>query len=109
MGLPRLGRWLLLLVVAVVVSLFLVLLVTYRMMGDMSDVEINARWGYLLLRQSPAVHYAQQLFGADPPMWVREFALVWHRANPIRWWWLPFIFMGLRLITMRWAKRKSRF
>jgi len=104
----RLARLLLMALVAVVLSLVLLLLITGRNLGELSQVEIQARWLILVVKGAPVARFVGDHFGDNPPLWVRHLGLIWHQAQPLSWWWLPLIMMGAMLFVGRRSRRGRR-
>ena len=103
----RLWRWLMLIVVAVAVSLALVLVITYRNMGEMSQMEVQARWLSMLMTKAPIAQTLQQWWGNQPPLKVQTLAVVWQRADVTFWWWLPLVVIAVRIFVGGFARRRS--
>lgn len=101
----KLVRAFLLLVVACAVSLALVLLITDRGV-DPNMVPIH--WAKLLLTQDPTAEIVKEWYGANPPAWVMRLAVVWQRADPPSWWWLPILVILVSFVLGRIAKKKAR-
>ena len=104
----RLVRLLVMVLVAVLLSLVLLLLITGRNLGELSTVEIQARWLVLVVRQAPVARFVVEHFGSDPPLWMRHLALIWHQARPLSWWWLPFLMLGAMIFVGRRSRRGRR-
>ena len=102
------GRMLALLILAVVVTAAMVMLITYRMMGDMGPREVTNRWTVLLLEKAPVAEFVKKHWGSSPPLWVKRLAVVWAKADMLRWWWLPLVFMGVRMLVIRTARRRMQ-
>ena len=101
-------RWTMLVLTSVLICLLMVLSVTWRISGLSSSLELNGKWGLLLLQKAPAAEVAREIWGANPPDWAKTLAVVWERADVPSWWWLPILFIGLRLLTGSYARRRSR-
>ncbi len=101
----RLVRMLIMALVAVLLSLVLLLLITGRNLGDLSQVEIQARWFVLVVKGAPVARFVKEHFGDTPPLWVRHLALVWHQARPLSWWWLPLVMLGAMVFVGRRSRR----
>lgn len=102
------GRMAALLVLAVVITGAMVMLITYRMMGDVGPREVTYRWTVLLLEKAPVAEFVKKHWGESPPLWVQRLAVVWAKANMIRWWWLPLVFLGVRVLVIRTARRRMQ-
>jgi hypothetical protein len=101
----RIIRGFLLLVVACTVSLALVLLITDRGV-DQNMVPIH--WAKLLLTQDPTADIVRDWYGNNPPAWAMRLAVVWQRADPPSWWWLPILVIAVSFVLGRIAKKKTR-
>ena len=102
------GRMVAVLILAVVVTSAMVLLITYRMMGEMGPREVTNRWTVLLLEKAPVAEFVKKYWGVNPPLWVQRLAVVWAKANMLRWWWLPLLFIGVRILVIRTARRRMQ-
>ena len=105
---PSLGRMLGVLILAVVITSAMVLLITYRMMGDLGPREVTNRWTVLILQKAPVAEFVKKHWGVSPPLWVQRLAVVWAQANMLRWWWLPLVFIGVRMLVIRTARRRMQ-
>lgn len=95
-------------VLAVSVSLALLLLITYRNLGDMSRAEVQGRYVLLVAQQESVVDAGKSLFGDKPPLWAMRMMVVWHKADPLRWWWLPFLFVAVQALAVRFTRKRMR-
>lgn len=113
---PSLGRLVLILFTAVVVSLAMVLLITAR---TLPDREVLPRYGMMVMQDTYEVRWVNKIsetfdLGSQvagvrkPPDWLVSLAVVWHRANPPSWWWLPLVFIGVRMAVGAYAARRRR-
>lgn len=101
----RLIRTFLLLVIACVVSLALVLMITDRGV-DPNMVPIH--WAKLMLTQDPTAQVVQEWYGNNPPAWAMRLAVVWQRADPPSWWWLPILIVAVSYVLGRISRKKMR-
>jgi hypothetical protein len=101
-------RMLILVILSVVISAAMVMLITYRMAGEMNPREVTYRWSALILQKAPVAEFVKEHWGVSPPPWVQRLAVIWHRANMARWWWLPFLFLGVRWLVVRSTQRRMR-
>ncbi len=96
-------RMLAVLVLAVLISLALLLLVTYRMLPR--DL-VPWYWGEMVIKGQTPAGLVQEWFGRNPPDLVRDLAVAWHRARPLAWWWLPVLFLAVRWAVLRLSSRR---
>jgi len=101
-------RFLVMLAVAVALSLALLLLITSRNLGDMGRGEVEARWLIMVVNQAPVARKVQAWWDGHPPLWVKRLAVVWHRARPLNWWWLPLLFVVVQVLVVRASRRRMR-
>jgi hypothetical protein len=101
----RILRALLLLVVACAVSLALVLLITER---GVDENMVPLHWAKMILSQDSTAKVVQEYYGNNPPRWVMHLAVVWQRANPPQWWWLPILMILASYVLGRIARKKTK-
>jgi hypothetical protein len=101
------GRLLLLLIFSVILSAAILFTVTGNML-ELGEVEVNARWILLVAQKAPPAEVAMDIWGASPPYWARKLAVLWDRAEPVRWWWVPLVVMAAILLITRSSRRKTR-
>ena len=99
----RIIRMFLLLVVACAVSLALVLLITDR---GVDENMVPLHWAKMLLTQDHTAKVVQEYYGNNPPAWVMRLAVVWQRADPPSWWWLPLLVIAVSFVLSRLARRR---
>ncbi len=93
---------------SLVLSLAVVLGVSYSTSGGMSQVEVNARWVVILAKDAPAAQAASAVFGNNPPQWVQYAAVLWERADVLLWWWLPLLFIIVMYLFSAMGRRRRR-
>lgn len=101
----RIIRAFLLLVVSCAVSLALVLMITDR---GVDPNMVPVHWAKLLITQDATAQVVQEWYGNNPPAWAMRLAVVWQRANPPSWWWLPILVIAVSLILGRIARKKAQ-
>ena len=100
-------RLILLLLISTLVSLALVLLITSRGM-DLNEALVNARWLLMLAEEVPVAMWAKEIWGLAPPYWARQICVVWEKAQPLQYWWLPIVIILLHRMVGAFARKKSR-
>ncbi len=102
------GRILVQLVAAVIISAAMIMLITARLSGPMSELEVRARWAVLLIKKAPAARVASDIWGTNPPLWAQRLAVIWERADMPQWWWLPLVMLAVRWMVVGIAQRRVR-
>ncbi len=100
-------RFMLLVVVSAAVSLALVLLITSRSL-DLNEASINAAWLFMVAQKTPVAVLAQDIWGLAPPYWARQVCVLWQKAQPMQFWWLPIVIIALRYVLGGFARKKTR-
>ncbi|KMY65849.1 hypothetical protein AAU61_19580 [Desulfocarbo indianensis] len=100
------GLWraFLMLAAASLISLVLVLMITDR--GVDQDL-VPVYWTKLVLTQDQTAQVVKEWYGVNPPRWAMRLAVVWQRANPAQWWWLPLLMIAAMFIISRFSRRKA--
>jgi hypothetical protein len=93
-----------LIVFSVAMSLALLLLVVGR---NLRDSMIPMQWAKMLVSGDPAAKMVMDYFGSSPPSWAIRLAVTWNQADPLSWWWLPFLLMAAVVILGRIARRRA--
>lgn len=101
------GRVFFQLLVVVALSLSLLLYITYRGMGQMSDAESLIRWSALVVQDAPTAKLVKDVWGATPPQWALRFSVTWERANVLHFWWLPLVLLLVLWLVNRSVRRRS--
>ncbi len=100
---PSPWRLLALLLLALVLSLALLLWLTYRLTpADM----IPWYWAEMIIKGRFPAKLVQEWFGNNPPDGVRGLAVAWQRAQPRDWWWLPVLVLALPWVLGRLRRRR---
>lgn len=102
------GRFIGVLLMSLVLSLVIVLGFAYSTGGEMSQVEVNARWVVLMAKDAPAAQVAKQVYGNNPPLWAQRLAVLWERADVPRWWWLPLVLIILFYLAIALGGQRQR-
>jgi hypothetical protein len=100
-------RFIMLILVSIAVSLALVLLITSRSM-DLGETFVNARWILMAAQKTAIAETVRDIWGMAPPFWVRQLAVVWEKAQPLKFWWLPIVIIVLRYVVGSFARKKTR-
>ena len=98
------ARFLLLVLMAVLVSLAMVLVITNRMLP--AD-QMPALWERMVIFELTPAPLVREWFGASPPAWVRDLAVTWWKARPLTWWWLPPLMLLARWLMQRLGRRQK--
>jgi hypothetical protein len=101
----RILRSFLILVVACAVSLALLLLIFNR---GVDENMVPIHWAKLLITQDATAKVVQEWYGNNPPAWAMRLAVVWQRADPPSWWWLPILVILVSFVLSRIAKKRVR-
>ncbi len=100
-----LRRLLVLALVSVVVSAALIVLITGR---GIQEQAVPLYWAKMLVTGEAPAPWLAGWLGDNPPRFVMRLAVIWHRADPLRWWWLPLLVMAASLVLGRRARRRSQ-
>jgi hypothetical protein len=60
--------------------------------------EAQPLWSALQDQNAGQPAWAKILFERHPPHWVMTLAVAWDRSQPLTWWWLPLIVLGVRVV-----------
>jgi hypothetical protein len=102
---PSPWRLLALCILAVVLSLALLLWLTYRLIpAEM----MPWYWAEMIIQGQAPARLVQGWFGNNPPELVRGLAVTWQRARPLDWWWLPGLVLLLPWLLRRLGRRRRR-
>lgn len=101
------GRVVFQLLIIVLLSLSLLLYITYRGMGQMTDPESLIRWSALVVQDAPSAQMVKDVWGAKPPQWAVRFSVTWERANVLHFWWLPLVLLVVLWLVNRSVRRRS--
>ncbi len=95
------------LLIIVLLSLSLLLYITYRGMGPMTDAEALVRWSALVVQDAPSANFVKEIYGTGPPQWAMRLSVAWERANVLHFWWLPLVLLGALWLVNRSVRRRS--
>ncbi|ADK84791.1 hypothetical protein Deba_1423 [Desulfarculus baarsii DSM 2075] len=92
--------------IVLALSLGLLLFITARGLGPMSQGETIVRYAALLAQDAPAARLVQTIMGDGPPQWAMGLCVVWERANVAGFWWVPLVLALIVWLVGRAARRR---
>ena len=92
--------------IALAGSLALLLLITHRNLGPVPEPNLTRAYLVLLEVKDPAAMAVDSILGPKPPAWSKRLAIVWHRAAPVKWWWVPIVFVAVQVMVVRRSKKR---
>ena len=92
--------------IALAGSLALLLLITHRNLGPVPEPNLTRAYMVLLDVKDPAALTVDSLLGPKPPAWAKRAAIIWHRADPIKWWWVPIVFVLVQVLVVRRSRKR---
>ncbi|MCB2188925.1 MAG: hypothetical protein KQJ78_21095 [Deltaproteobacteria bacterium] len=104
---PALKRLVGALLVGVVVSAVMVLAMTWRITATLSPMQVEMEWTRLVVEGVPAAQTVREHYGDHPPNWARRAAVIWARAELVKWWWLPFLYAGIQFLVKGMVRRRQ--
>lgn len=104
------GRFIRMVLVAVIFSAALVMLITYRNnnVGQMPPVKVQALYKAYQVQNSTLGQLGDTLLGKAPPLWIQRLSITWNMADPGKYWWVPLLFIGGQFLAVRMTRRRMR-